>query len=208
MPEPSTDLATAIECFAKGFAFTRSFTHPAGAEAVGRLWRIRDEPRRRDADYRNEEWVACDVDPSAVHAAASSGSRGRYCVCAIVRAGESEVPLRAGYKALNYRLAKTEPLMLHRLKRIANWPIPFPIQRVLDTDLADRVADASGRRQILPEHLTTDAPLRLYTALDKDKPVGWLKSIAVGDRTWVSNVHVKPEYRRQGAGSVTPRATG
>lgn len=200
MPTSSTELATAIECFARGFAFTRCFTHPCGAELVGKLWRIRDEPRKRAADYRHEEWVAYDVEPTEVHATARSRSRGGYSVCAIVAAGESEASVRAGYKALNYRLNKTEPLMLHRLSRVAKWPVPIPIERVLSQELADRVGKASGRRQILPEDLQADAPLRLYTALDGNQPAGWLKSITVGDHTWVSNVYVQPGYRRRGIG--------
>ena len=193
-------IATGIECFAKGFTFARSFTYPACAERVERLWVIRDQERKRAADYRGEEWVAHNVDPAEVHAIARKNTRGRFCVCAIHAAGESDAPLRAGYKALGYRLIKTEPMMMHRLNRIAKWPNPFPIQRVLTADLADRVAKASGRRQILPEHLTASAPLRLYTALDRDKPIGWLKSITVNDCTWVSNVYVNSEYRRQGIG--------
>jgi GNAT superfamily N-acetyltransferase len=201
MPPTSTELATAIECFARGFAFTRSFTHPAVAERVAQLWVIRDQQRKRADSYRREEWVAHGIDPKEVDAIARKNTRGRFAICAIQSIDESDAPLRSGYKSIGYRLGTTEPLMMHRLKRIAKWPTPLPIQRVLTSELAERVAKASGRREILPEHLTPDAPLRLYTALKNDQPVGWLKSIIAADNcNWVSNVHVKPEHRRQGIG--------
>ena len=56
--------------------------------------------------------------------------------------------------------------------------------------------------QILPEHLTEYAPLRLYAAFAADKPVGRSRSIVVGDSTWVSNVYVYPAYRRRGIGKA------
>jgi GNAT superfamily N-acetyltransferase len=144
--------------------------------------------------------VAVDVDPKKVDAAARRGTRGRFCICAVCPAGVSDLPLRDGYRELGYRLGGTEPLMLHRLKRIPKLPEPLPIERVLTQELSDRVTEASGRRQILPEDLPDGSAFRLYAALDGDKPIGWLKSITAGDATWVSNVFVKPEYRRRGIG--------
>ena len=35
----------AMEVFARGFAFTRSFTHPYLPDRVGDLWAVRDGPR-------------------------------------------------------------------------------------------------------------------------------------------------------------------
>jgi ribosomal protein S18 acetylase RimI-like enzyme len=200
MPAKSTEISIAMECFAQGFAFTRSFTYPAVAQRIGRVWVIRDQERKRADSYRREEWAAHGVHPEQVDAIARKHTRGRFAICAIHGMDESDAPLRAEYKALGYRLGTTEPLMMHRLKQIAKWSIPLPIRRVVTPELADRVAKASGRREIMPEHLKADAPLRLYTALDGDRPVGWLKSITIHDRTWVSNVHVKPEHRRRGIG--------
>jgi GNAT superfamily N-acetyltransferase len=194
------EIQHAIEVFAKGFALTRSFTFPYQAEQVGPLWLVRDAERKRAADYRREEWVAVDVVPAEVDAAARSGTRGRFCICAICPAGQSDVPLREGYKSLGYRLNTTEAFMQHRLKGIPRLPNPFPIERVLTEELSDKVTKASGKRQMLPAHLVADAPLRLYTALDDGKPIGWLKSICVESSNWVSNVHVLPRYRRRGIG--------
>lgn len=205
-PKAATiDVDRAIEAFVRGFCFTRSFTHPYVAERVGPVWRMRDGPRRNAKDYRNEEWVAYGVEPAEVDRLARSHTRGGFAICAIHASNESDGPLRAGYKALGYRLATTEPLMVHRLKRIPQCDPPkgIRVERVTAQDVADRLARAAGRRQILPEHLTAGgAPLRQYVALaDDGEPVGWVRSIAAGERqTWCSNMHVLPAFRRRGIG--------
>jgi GNAT superfamily N-acetyltransferase len=194
------DLAGAIEAFARGFAFTRSLTHPYLAERVGSIWVMRDAPRKRAADYRREEWIAHGVEPTEVDRTARAGTRGRYAICAIRRVDEPDEPLRAAYKALGYRLGTTEPMMIHRLRPIPRIPEPFPVRRVTTSDLAARFAKATRSRPMPAEHLDRDAPLRQYVALDGRRPIGWVRSIAVGDATWVSNMHVEPAYRRRGIG--------
>ena len=194
-----------VETFVRGFAFTRSFTHPYLPERVGPLWVVRDAPRKNPADYRREEWVPVDVDPAQVDRLARRHTRGRFCVCAALAAGEDDASTRAAYKALGYRLNVTEPLMAHALGRVPRFPEPLPVRRVTTPDLADRLARAARSRQVLPEHLSPDAPLRQYVALEGDRPVGWVRSIVVptaGGRTttWVSNMYVEPAYRRRGVG--------
>ena len=187
----------AIEVFARGFCFTRSFTHPYLAERVGENWVVRDAPRKR-GEYRREEWIAYGVAPEEIHATARKHTRGRFAVCAIHRVDESDQPLRAGFKALNYRLGATEPVMVHELKRIPRFDNPVEIVRVTTADLAERVNKAARFRQILPEHLLDDSPLRQYAALVDDKPVGWVRSIDVEQATWCADMYVVPEFRRRG----------
>jgi GNAT superfamily N-acetyltransferase len=195
------DVSRAVATFARGFAFTRSFTHPYVAERVGPVWVARDAPRKRASDYyRREEWIAHGVDPAEVDRIARQNTRGGYAVCDIRSINESDAPLRAAYKGLGYRLGTTEPMMMHRLGRIPRIPQPYPILRVMTPELSERLAKAAGSRQVLPEHLADDAPLRQYVALDGDRPAGWVRSIVVGDATWVSNMHVDPAYRRRGIG--------
>jgi GNAT superfamily N-acetyltransferase len=196
----STTLALAIETFARGYAFTRSFTHPYLAEHVGPLWVLRDAPRKRAADYRREEWVAHGVDPAEVDRLARAGTRGRFVVCAIRSTDEPVAPIKAAYKALGYRLQATETLMLHCLDELPPFDGPLPVERVTTQSMADALAKAAGSRQILPAHLRDDAPLRQYVALDRDRPVGWVRSIVVGEATWVSNMFVEPSHRRRGIG--------
>ena len=194
------DLAGAIEVFVRGFAFTRSFSHPYVAERVGPVWVVRDGPRKRPADYRREEWVAHDVDPSELDRIARRHTRGGFAVCAIRRLDEPDEPLRAAYKALGYRLGTTEPMMMHRLARIPRLPEPLPIRRVTTPQQAASLAQAARSRQVLPEHLSPDSPLRQYVALEGEEPVGWVRSISVGNACWVSNMYVHPDHRRRGIG--------
>ena len=175
-----------IEVFARGFCFTRSFTHPYLAERVGRIWVVRDAPRKR-GEYRREEWIAHGITPEEIDATARKHTRGRFAVCAIHGVDESDQPLRSGFRALGYRLGATEPVMVHELKRIPRLNNPIEIVRVTTADLAERVNKAARFRQILPEHLVDDSPLRQYAALVDDKPVGWVRSIDVEQATWCAD---------------------
>lgn len=201
-PTSAKEMNRAIEAFVRGFTFARSFTHPYLSERVGRLWRLYDGPRKNADDYRREEWIACGVAPAEVDAAARKRACGRFCISVIRAPDEPDEPIRDLYRALSYRLGNTEAFMMHPMQRIPKMRGPFPVQRVLTPELAEQVARASGRRQALPEHLTPDAPMRLYAVLDGTHPVGWLKSIAVGDCTWVHNVYVDPKFRRRGIGKA------
>lgn len=197
MPHP-TPLETATEVFVRGFGFTRSFTHPYPGERVGPLWVLRDTPRPNPDDYRREEWIAGATAPAEVDHIARRHTRGRFCICAMLPAGEPDGPIRTAYKTLGYRLAATEPVMVHPLRKIPRVPAPVTITRVLTPDLADAVAKAADARQILPEHLVKDAPLRLYAATIDGAVVGWVRSIVCDAGTWCSNMFVLPKHRRRG----------
>lgn len=192
-------LDTALEVFARGICVPRSFTHPCLAERVDGMWVTRDAPRRRGR-YRREEWFAHGIAPDETVRIVRRHTRGRYAICAICTVGESDEPTRAGYRALDHRLGFTEPIMVHRLRRIPRFASPIEIVRVLDPDLADQVNKAVRRRQILPEHFTPDAPLRMYAALMDGDPAGWVSSVEVAGATWCANLYVKPEFRRRGIG--------
>ena len=195
---PRSAIDHAIEVFARGFCFTRSFTHPYVAERIGPLWVVRDAPRHRPHEYRREEWIAHGVAPQAVDHIARKHTRGSFAICAIVASDEADGVVRTGYKALGYRLGATEALMAHRLRRIPHCDAPAAVERVRTTKLADELAKAAGTRQILSEHLTHDTIIRQYVASIDGKLVGWVRSIVVGDATWCSNMYVKPAFRRRG----------
>lgn len=197
---PTVDLTAALAAFAHGFAHQRSRTHPFLAERVGPLWLLRDAPRRR-GDYRREEFIACGQPAAEVDALARAHTRGRYVVCALQAGEGSHLPLRDEYKALGYRLATTEPLMVHDLE---SWPtVAAPdgveVARVTTPTLCALVNAAAGRVQLPPDQLGDDAPRREWVALSDGAPVGWLGSIAVpGGETWCSDLYVVPAQRRRG----------
>ena len=88
--------------------------------------------------------------------------------------------------------------MIHELKRIPRFDSSVEIVRVTTEDLAELVNKAARFRQILPEHLGKDSPLRQYAALVEDRPVGWVRSIDVEQATWCADMYVVPEFRRRG----------
>ena len=125
-------MSRAIEVFVHGLTFTRSFTHPYLAEQVGPLCVMRDGPRRRGT-YRTEEWVAHGVPPAEIDEIARAHTRGRFTICALCHKDESDDPLRAGFKALGYRLvvlaAITHVLPPKPLRDSANGAAPPDVLR-------------------------------------------------------------------------------
>ncbi len=190
-------LQEALEVFARGFCFARSFAHPYLAERIEAVWAVRDAPRAR-GDYRREEWIAHGIAPREMDRIARAHTRGHFAICAIHAHGEEDHALRTGFKELGYRLNSTEAVMLHDLKRIPRAVAPVQIARVLDRDMAQRVNAAAGSRQMQDEHLAKDAPLRQYVALAEGELAGWVRSIHLPCGTWCSNMWVQPAYRRQG----------
>ena len=188
-------LDRSIEVLAHDFSL--SFTHPRLVDRIEAIWVVSDAPRK-SGDYRREIWSAHGVDPKRLHQVACKHTRGRFAICAFYGVEESDELLRTGFKALNYRLGSTDAVMAHDLKRIPRCQKPVQIKRVLDEALADRLNQAVGSRQILPDHLSRDASLRQYVALDGDELIGWVRSHDVGHSTCCSNMHVHPEYRRRG----------
>ena len=189
----------AIEVFVNGFAFTRSFTHPYLAERIGNgIWVMRDTPRTR-GDYRKEEYVTYGVDAADVVETVRRNTRGRFAVCAIRAAGESDASIRADYKRLGFRLIATEPFMAHDLSAIEAVPEPLSVVRVEDKQQAQILAKAARKRQILLEHLTAEPPqMRQYMATNGGTPIGWVGSVAACGCTWCSNLFVDPACRRRG----------
>jgi GNAT superfamily N-acetyltransferase len=197
------DVERALEVFVGGFCAVKSATHPYEYSQVNDIWYMRDAERRNSKDYRKEEWVAYGVPPAKVDAAARRGTRGRFFACAVRAMSEPQRPLRDGYKQLGYRLLSTEPLFVHRLKRIPRLSADaVAIQRVLTAELAARLGKASRTQPIAAEDLASSAPFRQYVALDGEQAVGWVRSVDVADSTWCSNMYVSPAYRRRGIGSA------
>ncbi|MGV3615482.1 MAG: GNAT family N-acetyltransferase [Fimbriimonas sp.] len=193
-------LAQGILAFGRGFTFTRSFTHPYEFLRVGPVWVLRDGPRSSGED-RSREVIVMGLPPAeALPAILAAADGKRYFVCAVEPMEADFTALVEGYKALGYRLLRREPMMVRAPEGVAAVSGPYPIVRVQEEALAARVATAAGRRLILEEHLhRDDAPLRLYAALDGEEIAGWVGSVRTSSTTtWVANMMVRPEYRRQG----------
>jgi GNAT superfamily N-acetyltransferase len=194
----ATTLDLAINAFAQSSAITSSFTHPSIIEHFGPALVNRDAARKYPADYRRERWTAEGMAPAELDKLTRRHARGRYCICAIQPPGEPEDALRTGYKSLGYRLQSTESFMLHSLAKIPTVSEPFAVERVLTQELADRVTRSARYRQLLPEHLAENSPLRQYAVVDRQIAIAWVKSITIGDSAWVDNLFVIEKYRRRG----------
>src|SRR5205085_6784807 len=108
----------AIEVFVRGFCAQKSATHPYEFAKVGEVWVMRDAARKNPRYYRKEEWVAFGTPAAEVDRLARQQTRGRFFVCAVRGMDDSDETLRASYKENGYRLMATEPLFVHRLKKI------------------------------------------------------------------------------------------
>jgi len=202
MSNVAAEIERALEVFVRGFSAEKSRTHPYEFARVGRAWMMRDAPRKNPRDYRKEEWVAYGVPASEVDSAARKRTRDRFFVCAVRSMDDPEEPLRASYKELGYRLLSTEPLFVHRLKKIPRAENSIEIERVTKPEMAVRFGKATRTRPIPAENLVKDAPFRQFVALDGAKLVGWVRSVDAGDSTWCSNMYVAPSHRRRGIGSA------
>jgi GNAT superfamily N-acetyltransferase len=192
----------AIEVFVRGHSVGKSRTFPYEANRVGPLWVMRDAPRKNPRDYRKEEWIAHDVDAAEVDAVARRHARGRFFVCAMVAAGESDEPTRTAYKGLGYRLLATEGFFVQRLKRIPKQPAPVAIERVRTTDMAARLGKVARTRPIPDSMLGNDAPFRQYVALDGEDIVGRVRSVDAVRATWCVDMYVNASHRRCGIGQA------
>jgi GNAT superfamily N-acetyltransferase len=202
MKRPNREIEFAIEVFVRGHSAGRSRTFPYQVSRVGPLWLMRDAPRKNPRDYRKEEWIAHDVDPGEVDAAARQHTRGRFFLCAMIGEGESDEPTRVAYKALGYRLLVTEGFFVQRLKRIPKPPSPVSIERVRTPALAEQLGRITRTRPIANNLLGDDAPFRQYVALDAEDIVGRVRSVDAVGATWCADMYVRPSHRRRGIGQA------
>jgi len=202
MKRSNREIEFAIEVFVRGHSAGRSRTFPYEVSRVGRLWLMRDAPRKNSRDYRKEEWIAHDVDPREADAIARRHTRGRFFVCAMLAEGEPDEPTRAAYKALGYRLLATEGFFVQRMKRIPRPPSPASIERVRTPDLAAQLGKITRTRPISTDLLGDDAPFRQYVALDGGDIVGRVRSVDAVGATWCADMYVRPSHRRRGIGQA------
>jgi GNAT superfamily N-acetyltransferase len=192
----------AIEVFVRGFCAGRSRSFPYEAARVGPLWVMRDAPRRNSRDYRMEEWIAHGIGAAEADAIARRHARERFALSVILGEGEPDQPMRSAYKALGYRLLRTEGFFVHSLKQISELPSPLRIARVSTPDLAARLGKATRSRPIPHDLLGKEAPFRQYVALDGEEIVGRVRSVDAVGATWCADMHVSASHRRRGIGKA------
>lgn len=185
------NLQGAADAFVAGWGAIRRLNGPFAVEQRDRAAWMHDPTRRRVG-----ELVGVDLAPARMVELFPQGERG--AIAAIV-SGDTDEPRRA-FRALGWRLLRTEPMFVHRLRDLP--PLDSRVARVRSPGEVARVAKASRMR---PESMgaedVDDAAMRLYEATLLGEHAGWVRSIRAGEDAWVSSLNVREPYRRQGLGS-------
>lgn len=202
MTTTAHEIESAIEVFVHGYSAGRSRTFPYEASRVGPLWLMRDAERSNPRDYRSEEWVVHDVVPEAADAIVREHARSSFAISVMVANEDADGPVRAAYKALGYRLLRTEGFFLQRLRRIPDPPAVVSIERVRTAERAAQLGKITRRRPMTDDQLGDDAPFRQYVAVDGDDIVGRVQSVDAVGATWCANMFVEPSHRRRGIGQA------
>jgi len=201
----SDRIDAAIETFAGGFCYTRSFTHPyVATRLTPQVLQLHDGPRSNpNADVRRDEFVCFGCSPSEALAISASAATGNYAICFVLQLGADDTEVRKEFKALGCRLGATEAFMDNDVPEIlATEPI-IPIVRIADQAHADAIGKAWRRKQILSRDIgNEDAVHRVYTIHDGSKFIGSCGSIRVGHASWISSLYVDAGYRRKGLGTA------
>ena len=168
---------------------------------------VMEDGPRRSGDPRNSEYVGMDADPSVMvdtaERDATAMKRGRkFALCAIYSDSEQMTSAEAVFRDRGYRLIVREPMFVHdeTPKPLA---APTTVRHLTDTEELRRLAKQCRRRPMDPKDLSNlDPKIRAFIATDGEEILGWVKSIRCDDETtWVSDLFVRPEYRRQRLGT-------
>ena len=206
------ELKQAVGVFARGFATTRSRTHPYLARRVGPLWYLHDAPRKDPRKLRAAEFIACGSRPATVMKHIEATAPPRRALCVIHPGPGRDAAIETAYKDLGLRYASHEPVFVaatgkRRRSARSDGDAKLPgagmvVRRVDTAEDARRVAKAAGARQLLEDEVCDDAARpRLFAAFEGDEPIGWVTSIRVGAaHAWVQNLYVLRRCRSRGLG--------
>lgn len=187
-------LDDAAEAFIAGWTALRRLHGPAEVERRDAAAWMHDPSGRRMG-----ELIGVDVAPERLVAVFPKGARG--AIGAIVSPGASIDAHKAAYRALGWRLLRTEPAFVHFLKDLP--PLDPRAVRAIDAAHVARVAQAARMRPAsMGASETGDAEIRLYETSVEGINVGWVRSVKAGPDAWVSALNVREEHRRQGLGTA------
>ncbi|ESX49875.1 GNAT family N-acetyltransferase [Mesorhizobium sp. C416B] len=189
MTTATRDIEAAIEVFVHGFSTDKSRSFPYEASRVGPLWLMRDAERKIARDYRGEEWIVHDVAAEEADAIVRQHARPSFAVSVVIANDGPDEPTRTAYKALGYRLLRTEGFFVQSLRQIPDPPVIVSIERVRTAERAAQLGKVIRRRPLPDDQLGDDAPLRV-------------RSIDAIGATWCSAMFVEPSYRRRGIGQA------
>lgn len=201
----SDRIDAAINTFAGGWCYTRSFTHPyLATRLTPQILQLHDAPRANpNADVRRDEFVCFGCSPREALEISASAALGNFAICFVLPVGADDTEVRKEFKALGCRLGATEAFMDNDMPHIEVTEPIIPIVRIADQAHADAIGKAWRRKQILSQDIANDRAVhRVYTIHDGEKYIGSCGSIRVGDASWISSLYVDGAYRRKGLGTA------
>ncbi|CCV13638.1 GNAT family N-acetyltransferase [Mesorhizobium sp. STM 4661] len=202
MTTAKREIEAAIEVFVHGYSAGKSQTFPYDASRVGPLWLMRDAVRKNPRDCRSEEWVVHDVAAQEADAIVRQHARPSHAISVVIANDEPDRPVRTAYKALGYRLLRTEGFFVQPLSQIPKPPAVVSIERVQTVERAAQLGKIMRRRPIAEDLLGDGAPFRQYVAVDGDDIVGRVRSVDAVGATWCADMYVEPSHRRRGVGQA------
>ena len=197
----SLTLDEVVEVFSSGFSYCRSVVWPYEVERFGVLTVLRDSPRPMD-QLRNQEIVTTCLDAERVVKEVKSFGPSKFFLCVLHDMEAPVAHIKSAFKAYNFRMLRTEPVFARSTAESGLVQTEFRMSRIVSQLEAAAVEAAIGKRQTPAVVLANDEErCRQFAAWDGDRPIGWVSSIRTpGNRSWVHNLHVAPDYRRRGIG--------
>jgi GNAT superfamily N-acetyltransferase len=204
----------AIDVFTESFAFVRSLTRPAQTLRHGPLWIVRDDPaaplRKNETPRLEEVFTHSHAVEDALAALQAYAPRGRHMLGLFETPAYSAVMLKAGMKAMGYRLCGSETFFVCDLSvTSAHWksapqlPAGCVIRRVTSPEEAREAFTAihgRNKRSVQPGYFAGARPqVRMYYAVSDGMPVAHALSVHLHKRAaWVHDVFTLPAHRRRG----------
>ncbi|RYG26650.1 N-acetyltransferase [bacterium] len=187
-------LQDASDAFVAGWTATRRLTGPYEAIPQGEATLAHDPTGKRMS-----ELVCVDLAPTRAVELYPKEQRG--AICAIYSPSEDLHARKKAFRALGWRLLRTEPMFVHHLR-----DLPLTDPRIARASSPEHVARICKAAKMRPASMgiddEDDATIRLYEASVDGQNVGWVRSIRAGQQdAWVSSLNVHEEFRRQGYGA-------
>lgn len=196
------EVEAAARVFLTGFSATRSITHGYHVRDLDRMAVMEDAPRKRGG-YRTSEYVAVNLDPPTIVATCKLDAERKYAIAAIYPGVGPFADIESEFRELGCRLITREPMFIQR-----GLPAPHrvgvDVRRVREAAEVVKINQTARSKQLKPSELRLPDPMiRLFAAWVDGEPVGWVRSVrSLETATWVSNLWVNPDFRRQGIGGA------
>ena len=184
------DFMSAIDVFVEGFTLGKSKVHPYLVTRYKNLWIMRDAEGRKEP--RVTEVVACHEDPDEIARQIREFGLKWHFLSLIHPFDADFDAIRSTVKGHGYRAKSTEGFFVHQMHEIPTFTSLPEVRPILSTSIP---ATKNWVKTYPPESHT-------YGVWEDDgtEALGWVQSTPVRDASWISNLYVREEYRKQGYG--------